>query len=111
MLLRPLRVLAVPVAFVIVSVLASCASHSPTTAAAPGATYKGRGIVVAVDAEKARIKINHEKIEGFMDAMTMWFDVKDASLLTGIAPSDKVEFTIVEEASADMITELRKSPA
>ncbi len=98
-------------AFLAISHSLSCATHAPMTAAATGATHKGLGVVVVVNVEKSRVKINHEKIEGFMEAMTMWFDVKDASLLTGIAPGDKVEFTITEEAAADVITELRKIPS
>jgi Cu/Ag efflux protein CusF len=99
------------VVLVAVPFLASCEAHSSSTAAVAGATHKGRGVVVVVNVEKARIKINHEKIDGFMEPMTMWFDVKDASMLSGIAPSDKVEFTITEEAAADVITELRKIPS
>lgn len=106
---RRLTVLVAPIAIAVIVFLTSCAASAPPASAAAGATHKGRGVVVDVNLEKSRIKLNHEKIEGFMDAMTMWFDVKDAALLKGIAPNDRVEFTIVEEASADVITELRKS--
>lgn len=103
--------LVIHAAFVAIALSFGCASHRGMTAAATGATHKGRGVVVVVNVEKSRVKINHEKIEGFMEAMTMWFDVKDAAMLSGIAPSDKVEFTITEETSADVITELRKLPS
>ena len=73
-------------------------------------THDGKGVVVAVDVDKARVKINHDKIEGYMDAMTMWFPVKDATMLIGIAQDDKVEFTVSGEPSADVITALRKIP-
>lgn len=98
-------------ALVAIALSFGCASQKGMTAAATGATHKGRGVVVVVNAEKSRVKINHEEIEGFMGAMTMWFDVKDRGMLNGIAPGDKVEFTITEEASADVITELRKIPS
>lgn len=39
--------------------------------------YELKGKVVEVDAAGKRVKVEHEKIEGFMDAMTMWFPVKD----------------------------------
>lgn len=71
-------------------------------------SHKGVGVVVAINMEKGRVKIQHETIEGYMEAMTMWFDVKDASMLSGLQPNDKVEFTITEEESADVITEIRK---
>lgn len=90
------------------AVIAAAACSSTQQKAA--VTHSGKGVVVAVDAAKSRVKINHEKIEGFMDAMTMWFDVKDAAMLNGIAVDDKVEFTITEEQSADVVTALRKAP-
>lgn len=86
----------------------SCTSHAPTASATVGTTHRGRGVVVAVNVEKSRVKLNHEKIEGFMDAMTMWFDVRDATMLRGLAPNDTVEFTLTEEAAADVITDIRK---
>ena len=77
-------------------------------AEASGATHKGVGVVVEVDAAKGRIKINHEEIAGYMDAMTMWFRVKDKAMLEGIAPNDRVEFTITEMDAGDVLTELKK---
>ena len=71
-------------------------------------THTGKGTVVAVNVEKARVKLDHEKMEGYMDPMVMWFDVKDASLIRDLAPNDRVEFTVTEEESADVITEIRK---
>lgn len=114
--IRPIATFA-PIVLAMLSLFVSCAANSSTTsttttaATPPVTSHKGRGVVVAVNVEKARVKLNHERIEGYMDAMTMWFDVKDASLLNGINAGDRVEFTLVEEASADVITELRKSPA
>ena len=91
----------------VLSFAAACASHA-VELHATGATHRGAGVVVAVDAEKGRVKIKHEKIEGYMDAMTMWFEVKDPKLLEGLAPNDRVEFVVTEEASADVVTEIKK---
>lgn len=93
--------------------IASAAALALTLSCSSGAerkrvTHTGRGVVVAIDTAKPRVKINHEKIEGFMDAMTMWFNVKDASLLNGIAVDDHVEFTITEDQAADVVTAIRK---
>jgi len=43
-----------------------------------------------------------------MDAMTMWFEVKDPKLLQGIDVNDRIEFVVTEEASADVVTEIKK---
>jgi Cu/Ag efflux protein CusF len=87
--------------------VAACASEAPR-AQKPPVTYQGVGVVVEVNVDKARVKINHEKIEGKMEAMTMWFPVKDPALLQGLQPNDKVAFTVAEEESADLIVEIRK---
>ena len=75
---------------------------------ASGTTHQGVGVVVAIDAAKGRVKIKHEEIKGYMDAMTMWFRVKDKAMLESIAPNDPVEFTITEEDAGDVLTELKK---
>lgn len=103
---RPAGALALAVAACVLSLTAACAKQQPS---GPRPTHKGVGVVVAVDVAKSRVKINHENIEGWMDAMTMWFDVKEAKMLDGISPNDRVEFVVTEEESADVITELRKT--
>ena len=95
------------VLLLVLPLLAACASDA-SRAQKPPATHQGVGVVVDVNAEKGRIKINHEKIEGFMEAMTMWFTVKDPAMLQGLQPNDKIAFTIAEEESADLIVEIRK---
>lgn len=87
------------------ALLASCASRAPKPA---GAQHRGRGVVVAINAEKGRVKIEHEAIENYMDAMTMWFDVKDKKLLDGLSPNDKIEFVLTEDDAADVVTEITK---
>jgi Cu/Ag efflux protein CusF len=99
------RSLAAVVAAIVFALPAACASRA---AVAERASHRGTGVVVAINAEKARVKINHEAIQGYMEAMTMWFDVADPKLLDGVAPNDRVEFVLTEEESADVVTELKK---
>lgn len=82
--------------------------HSGSKTQASGATHQGTGVVVEIDKEKGKVKINHEKIDGYMDAMTMWFFVKDKALLDGLAANDRIDFTITEEQSSDLITAIKK---
>jgi Cu/Ag efflux protein CusF len=98
------RLVAVLVVSVSLALPSACAAPEPQQRV----THKGRGTVVAVNLEKSRIKLDHEKIEGYMDPMVMWFDVKDASLIRDLAPNDRVEFTVTEEDAADVITEIHK---
>lgn len=61
-------------------------------AAAP-AVYSTRGVIKAFGADRKSARIAHEKIEGFMPAMTMPFDARSPEQLAGLAVGDKVRFT------------------
>ncbi len=57
--------------------------------------FNGIGEVFAVDPRNNRLILTHGEIKGFMAAMEeMSFVVTPATLLKGIAPGDKVRFTI-----------------
>lgn len=78
-----------------------------TTAGAAVKEYPVTGMVVAVDVAAKRFTVSHDRIPGFMDAMTMPFDVRQASDLRGVVPGAIVEFTLVvgaQEALATRVT-------
>jgi protein SCO1/2 len=54
-----------------------------------------RGMVLGVDPSSKSFTVSHERIEGFMEAMTMPFEVRDAGELRGLVPGTIVEFTLV----------------
>src|SRR5688500_11028980 len=55
-------------------------------------TYQVKGVVHEVSPEKKQVRVEHERIPGYMDAMTMMFDVKDTNELTGLKPGDNISF-------------------
>ena len=74
--------------------LAGC--HSGSTAGA-GQTaspaykvYKLHGKVVSTDAAKGEVTLNHEAIPGLMEAMTMPYKLKDATILGELHPGDVI---------------------
>jgi Cu/Ag efflux protein CusF len=67
---------------------ADAASDSPTT-------YRTRGVVKSFGPERAYVNVAHEKIEGYMDAMTMSFEPKSRAQFTELAPGDIIEFSFV----------------
>ena len=72
--------------------------------------YSARGVLKNIDVAKKRVSIAHEDIPGFMNAMTMPFDVKDASLLTGLAVGDTVSFSFtVDDAGYMVIDRIEKA--
>jgi protein SCO1/2 len=71
-------------------------SPAPTpTNAAPRDVYSVTGTVVEVQLAEKYIEIQHEKIPGYMAAMTMPFDVKDTNELAGLGAGDKVVFQMI----------------
>jgi len=66
--------------------------------------YEARGTVLWY--EDGRIYLNHEEMPGFMDAMSMGYDVRDPALLDGIMPGNFVEFRVVVEQDTFYIDQL-----
>jgi uncharacterized cupredoxin-like copper-binding protein len=62
--------------------------------AAGSGPFDGKGTVVAVVPESREIVLDHEAIEGLMDAMTMGYPVASEELLKGLNPGDAVKFKI-----------------
>jgi Cu/Ag efflux protein CusF len=73
--------------------------HGGAPAAGP---VEGRGTVVAVDPASGEIVLDHEAIEGLMDAMTMGYPVASEDLLKGLNPGDTVKFKI-DPASSKIV--------
>ena len=81
---------------------------SGPAAAVETTTYPGVGVVKSINLKRPSIEIDHEDIKGLMPAMTMEFYVKDKSLLDGIRPDDRIEFTLENGVGGLKITEIKK---
>ena len=111
MQVRAFRPVGAVVAATLVSMVVGCGGQmgSPDRAATPAASegvYDIRGSVVAVDVGRLLLEIDHEAIPGFMPAMTMPYEVADASLLRGLAPGDRVRGTLRVDRRGYIITAL-----
>ncbi len=60
----------------------------------PGNVYEGHGVVREVDLANGQAVIEHDEIPGLMSAMTMSFDVPDASLLALLSPGQHIDFDL-----------------
>jgi Cu/Ag efflux protein CusF len=56
--------------------------------------YQMKGEVLGVDATAHTAKIKHEKIEGWMDAMTMDYPIKDDAELKKLATGQPITATV-----------------
>ena len=72
--------------------LVGCNRQAKPTA--PIERYKLEGVVVSINPQEHTAKIDGQKIEGWMDAMTMDYPVKDAAELAKLHPKDRVAATI-----------------
>jgi len=71
--------------------------------------FELRGKVVAVDKAQRQVTIAHEQIKGFMDAMTMSFNVKEDWAMSVLAPGQAVEATLVVNGDRSWIEGLKIS--
>jgi protein SCO1/2 len=75
-----------------------CGRAEAPKAAAPGAAekpYPLKGVVVSVDAGASKVIVRHQEIPGYMDAMTMPFNVAEPKMLAELRPGDEIEAKLV----------------
>jgi protein SCO1/2 len=67
--------------------------------------YKLRGKVVRTDSAKGEVTLNHEAIPGFMEAMTMSYKLKDATILTELHTGDVItsDVLVSQDPNADVL--------
>jgi len=61
--------------------------------------YEVRGRVIRIEAARRSVVIAHEPIPGFMEAMTMPFEVRDSSILDGIQKDEEVQFQLLVQGN------------
>ena len=90
--------------------LAGCKPQASTPVApTTNQTYAVRGVIQQIPPDHRHVTIKHEKIPGYMSAMTMDFSVKDTNALAGYAPGDQITFTLVVTETDDWIENLKKT--
>jgi len=89
--------------------LAGCRSGQQLASQTPAIqnfkVYKLRGKVVSTNAAKGEVTLNHEAIPGFMDAMTMPYNLKDATILGELHPGDVItaDVLVSQDPNADVL--------
>jgi protein SCO1/2 len=67
------------------------------------------GEILSIKPDKSEIRIKHDDVKGFMEAMTMWFNIKEPRLLDGLAPGDLVKATLVVTDEESYLSSLQKT--
>ncbi len=84
-------------------------ASTPPVSAATNQTYSVRGVVQQVSSDLHHATIKHEKIPGYMAAMTMDFSVKNTNALANISGGDEITFTLVVTADDDWIENIQRT--
>ncbi len=71
--------------------------------------YEGRGVLQKIDAAGRRAVIAHEAIPGYMEAMTMEFDVAAGAPLEALAPGDVIQFQLAVNDTHGWIESLTRT--
>jgi protein SCO1/2 len=75
----------------------------------PEQRYALKGKVVAVNKSQPQVTVAHEAIPGFMDAMTMPFDVREDWAISILEPGQEIEATLVIKGEQSWIEGLKIS--
>jgi protein SCO1/2 len=70
-------------------------------------THSISGLVLKVDAAHKSMTVSCKSIPGYMDAMTMPFDVREAKVLDGIKPGTTIDFTLVVDGESSYAENIR----
>jgi protein SCO1/2 len=88
----------------ILLLLLGCAREAPVH------RYVLRGEIVKIDPSAHTVAIKHERIEGWMEAMTMEFPVKDSKEFAALRAGQRITATVfVSDAGAYWIGDIRQS--
>lgn len=85
--------------------LVACRSGKETAATSASSSsvkvYKLRGKVVSADTPKGQVTLDHEAIQGFMEAMTMPYKLKDPNIVSELHPGDVITADVLVSQGAD----------
>jgi protein SCO1 len=70
--------------------------------------FQVKGVVREVLAARKQVRIEHEKIPDYMDAMTMPFDVKDTNELSGLQAGDNITFRMIVTEDDGWIDQVKR---
>ncbi|MES3629726.1 MAG: copper-binding protein [Longimonas sp.] len=71
-----------------------------------GSVHSTEGTVHSITPDRSHLRIDHDPIPDYMEAMRMPFAVEDTTLISGVEPGDRVAFTFDDSGSIAQITDL-----
>ena len=101
--------------FGLAALVGSCGKKNPViprpapAAAPPQQIFQVKGTIIELLPAEKSVRIKHEAIPGYMDAMTMPFEVKDPNDLAGLETGDGITFRLTVTDKEGWIDQLKKS--
>jgi protein SCO1/2 len=90
------------VAFALAGCHSSAKSATPTAAANPAeSVYHLRGKIVSTDVAHGIVVVDHEAIPGFMDAMTMPYQLKDPTIASDLHAGDTITADVLVSKNSE----------
>ncbi len=86
-----------------------CAKQ-PTKSKEPPREYVLRGEVKSLDAKNQLAKIDHEKIEGWMEAMTMEYPIKNPDDFSRLKVGEKIQAKVIVQDLDYWLAEVKEAP-
>jgi protein SCO1/2 len=68
------------------------------------------GIVLTVSRSHRSMTVSCQQVPGYMDAMVMPFDVRNAKVLNGVKPGSTIDFTVVNNGNSSYAENIRVRP-
>jgi Copper binding periplasmic protein CusF len=98
-------------ALVLLLVLSACGGEKERPLSEPGERlYTVRGVVLSRNAAENSLKVDHEPIPGFMEAMVMDYNVRGANVETLPPDKQRIEAKLHVTDRAYWITDVRRIP-
>ena len=96
-----MRFLSIAILSSFLIVTASCKKAAPEV-------HTTTGVIREIQSQGRILVIEHKAFPGWMEGMTMPFELKDAKLAEGLKTRDAVEFTVSVEENGAPITAIKK---
>lgn len=86
------------------------ATNAPAPATPEGPTeYAVKGVIQRIEAEDLTLVVKHEAIPGYMPAMVMPFEVRNAAEMAGLEIGDEITFAMMVTETDGWIERLKKT--
>ena len=87
--------------------LGACARSDDSKSSAPVQRFQIHGEVMRLEPTDKLATIRHQKIVGYMEAMTMTFPIKDAQEFSGLAQGNCIDGTVFVQGDNFWVGEIK----